>query len=235
MKIIKNEKLIARNGRIGQWTFFGAVAAFGGSLYINVRNISGQNLELAYLVLIGFVVGYILMQISIYYGNRYGRSPRPDEKLDAGLKGLPGDYTLYHFMTHAPHLLVGPAGVWALIPYRMRGTVTYRKNRYRLTGGGFLQGYMSIFGQEGIGRPDLEAQGEIDAIQKLLAKSMAESDIPPIEVVLVFTHEEVDIQVEESPFTVLKLKGLKDFLRQKAKAKPLSQAQLTAVKAALPQ
>jgi len=235
MKIIKNEKIISRNGKIGQWTFFASVAVFGVALYINIRNISGQDLELAYWVLIGFVVGYILMQISLYYANRYGRSPRPDEKLDAGLKGLPGDYSVYHFMTPASHLLVGPAGIWAMIPYRQRGTVTYQKNRFRLAGGGFLQGYMSIFGQEGIGRPDLEAQGEIDAIKKILAKSMDENSLPSVEAVLVFTHEEIDIQIEEAPFPVLKLKGLKDFLRQKAKAKPLGQTQLMAVKAALPE
>lgn len=235
MKIIKNEKVIVRNGKIGQWTFFASVAVFGVALYINIRNISGEDLEMAYWVLIGFVVGYILMQISLYYANRYGRSPRPDEKLDAGLKGLPGDYSIYHFMLPASHLLVGPAGVWALIPYRQRGTVTYQKNRFRLAGGGFLQGYMSIFGQEGIGRPDLEAQGEIDAVKKLLAKSIDETNLPPVHAVLVFTHEEAELQVEEAPIPALKLKQLKDFLRQKAKEKPLNQTQLAAVKAALPQ
>lgn len=235
MKIIKDEKLIVRNAKIGQWTFFASVAVFGVALYINIRNISGQDLELAYWVLIGFVVGFILMQISLYYANRYGRSPRPDEKLDAGLKGLPGDYTIYHFKLPASHLLVGPAGVWALIPYRQRGTVTYQKNRFRLMGGGFLQGYMSIFGQEGIGRPDLEAQGEVDAIRKLLAKRIDEKDLPPVQAALVFTHDEIELQVEDAPFPALKLKALKDFLRQKAKTKPLSSTQLAAVKAALPE
>ena len=181
------------------------------------------------------VLGFILTQIGMYMGNRWGRSPRPDENLDAGLKGLPGDYTIYHFIAPASHLLVGPAGIWTLIPYRQRGVVTYSKNRWRVVHGGALQAYMSIFGQEGIGRPEMEAQGEIGEVKKLLAKSLEENEIPEVQAVLVFMNEQVEIQADGAPVPALRLKQLKDFLRQKAKEKPISQVQLLAVKAALPQ
>jgi hypothetical protein len=185
--------------------------------------------------MIALVAGFILTQIGMYMGNRWGRSPRPDEVLDAGLKGLPNDFSIYHFMAPAAHLLVGPAGIWVLIPYRQRGTVTYKKNRWRIGRGGFLQGYMSIFGQEGIGRPDLEAEGEINAVKKLLAKSLDENQVPEVRAALVFMNEQVEIQVEEAPHLALKVKQLKDFFRQKAKEKPIGQMQLAAVKAALPE
>lgn len=35
-----------------------------------------------------------------------------------------------------------------------------------------MQSYMRIFGQEGIGRPDLEAETEVAAIKNFLAKKM---------------------------------------------------------------
>ncbi|HAV76072.1 MAG TPA: hypothetical protein DCX53_01825, partial [Anaerolineae bacterium] len=65
-----------------------------------------------------------------------------DEKLDAGLKGLQNEFVIYHYKAPASHLLIGPAGVWVLLPFHQRGQVTYKKNRWRNSGGGFLQGYM---------------------------------------------------------------------------------------------
>jgi hypothetical protein len=233
MKIIKNEKLIKRNGLIGQWTSIGALVVLAGGMWMSFAN--SANAKMVSYSLIALVVGFLLTQVGMYMGNRWGRSPRPDESLDAALKGLPGDYTIYHFVTPAAHLLVGPAGVWALIPYRQRGVVKYIKNRWRVVGGGFLQAYMSIFGQEGIGRPDLESESEINAMRKLLGKTLNEGELPNVQVVLIFMHEGAELQVEDAPIPALKLKQLKDFMRQRAKEKPISAMQLAAIKSALPE
>jgi hypothetical protein len=81
----------------------------------------------------------------------------------------------------------------------------------------------------------MEVEGEIREVKKLLAKSLGESEIPQVQAALVFMNEQVDIQAEGAPIPALKLKQLKDFLRQKAKEKPISHIQLTTVKAALPE
>jgi hypothetical protein len=233
MKIIKNEKLIKRNSKIGNWVSVAALIILGGGMYFSITN--SANPQVVMYSFLAFIVGFVMTQIGMYMGNRWGRSPRPDEQLDAGLKGLPGEFSIYHFVAPAPHLLVGPGGIWALIPYRQRGMVTYQKNRWRLGQGGFLQAYMSIFGQEGIGRPDLEADSEINAVKKHLLKSMEESEIPNIQAALIFTHQAADIQVgEDAALPALKVDQLKGFIRQKAKEKLITQTQLAAVKAALP-
>jgi hypothetical protein len=230
MKIIKNEKLIKRNSKIGQYTSLGALAVLGVGMYI-----SFTRPELFVWAVGALLVGFTLTQIGMYFGNRWGRSPRPDEKLEAGLKGLTKDYSLYHWTTPVSHLLVGPAGVWVLLPYQQRGQVTYSKNRWRMKGGGFLQGYMRIFGQEGIGRPDLEAETEINSIHKALAKELEENEIPEIQALLVFTNEEAQISADDAPLPALPLKKIKDFIRQKAKGKPITASELEAVKGALPE
>jgi len=230
MKIIKNEKLINRNSKIGQFTSLGALVVLGIGMYI-----SFTKPDLFVWAVGALLLGFTMTQIGMYFGNRWGRSPRPDEKLDTGLKGLPGDFVIYHWTTPVSHLLVGPAGIWALIPYHQRGQVTYRKKRWRMSGGGFLQNYMRLFGQEGIGRPDLEADSEINAIQKLLAKEMDEEEIPEINAVLVFTTEGVEIESEEAPMPALPLKKLKDFMRNTAKERPITKEDLEKVKAALPE
>jgi hypothetical protein len=230
MKIIKNETLIKRNRQIGQWTSLAALLVLGGGMYI-----SFTRTDLFVYSLAALLVGFTLTQIGMYMGNRYGRSPRPDEKLDAGLKGLQNEFTLYHYTALASHLLVGPAGIWVLLPYHQRGRVTYQKNRWRMSGGGFLQTYMRIFGQESLGRPDIEAESEVGAVRKHLAKQMDEAQIPPIHAMLVFTGDDVDIDAADAPIPAMKLKEIKEFFRKKAKEKPIGQTQLAAVKETLPQ
>jgi hypothetical protein len=230
MKIIKNEKLIKRNGTIGNWTSLAALAVLGIGMYI-----SFTRTELMVYSLVALLAGFTLTQIGMYMGNRYGRSPRPDEKLDAGLKGLPGDYTIYHYTSPVSHLLVGPAGLWILMPYHQRGQVTFRKKRWQMSGGGFLQSYMRIFGQESLGRPDIEVDNEVSKLRKHLAKQMEEAEIPEIRPLIIFTNDDVDIQADDAPVPTMRLKQIKDYIRQKAKEKPIGQLQLAAVKAALPE
>ena len=230
MKIIKNEDMIKRNARIGSILSLAALVVLGLGMYISLAR-----QDLFIYALIALVIGFTMTQIGMYLGNRYSRRPRPDEKLDTGLKGLTGDYNIYHFTTPASHLLVGPAGVWLLMPYHQRGQVVFRKNRWQMSGGGFIQSYMRIFGQEGLGRPDVEIERETHSLQKYLSKQMNESEIPEIRPLLVFTSDEVEIESEEANIPAIKLKQLKDFIRQRAKEKPINQIQLSAMKAALPE
>src|SRR5688572_15340736 len=194
MKITKNEKLIQRNGKIGQYTSLAALIVLGAGMYISFRKPEWFSYSILSLLL-----GFTLTQVGMYMGNRWGRSPRPDEKIDAGLKGLHSEFNMYHYSTPASHFLLGPAGAWVLIPYHQRGKVEYRNNRWRLSGGGFLQGYMRIFGQEGLGKPDAEANTEINSLKRFFAKKMEGSDIPEIKAVLVFTNDDVELDAGDSP------------------------------------
>jgi hypothetical protein len=230
MKIIKNEQLIKRNSKIGNWTSLSALVVLGVGMYISLTRT-----DLFAYALGALLLGFTLTQIGMYMGNRYGRSPRPDEKLDAGLKGLPGDFSMYHYTSPASHLLVGPAGVWVIMPYHQRGRVSFQKNRWKMGGGGFLQSYMRIFGQESIGRPDIESESEANNLRKHLAKHMEESAIPEIKTLIVFTNDEVEIDADEAPIPAMKLKQLKEFFRQQAKEKKLSAQAILDTKAVLEQ
>jgi hypothetical protein len=230
MKIIKNEKLIQRNGKIGNWISLGALLVLGGGMYI-----SFTRPEWFTYSLICLVIGFMMTQIGMYMGNRWGRSPRRDEKIDAGLKGLHSEFSIYHYMTPVSHLLVGPAGVWVIMPYHQGGTVRFEKKRWKIKGGGFMQSYMRIFGQEGIGRPDVEAESEVSAAKKFLAQKMGENTIPEIKAVLVFTHEKVEVEAGESPIPAMKLKQFKGFIREEAKSRKLTSEQIQKITALLPQ
>ncbi|MFZ5877928.1 MAG: hypothetical protein ACOY0R_01025 [Chloroflexota bacterium] len=230
MKIIKNEKLIERNSKIGNWSNIGGLLALLAAIYISFARPEWFNYSI-----IAMLIGFILTQVSLYMGNRFGRSPRPDELLDANLKGLSTEFAIYHFVTPVSHLLVGPAGMWVLLPYRQMGVISYQKNHWKMSRGGFIQGYMRLFGQEGLGRPDADANAETKAITAFLSRHMEESQIPTIQSVAVFTSDKVELQTEEAPIPTVKLKQLKEFMRQKAKGRLLSPSEVERIKAALPQ
>lgn len=230
MKIIKNEKLIQRNSKIGQFTSLGALAILGVGMYISI-----SRADLFYVSIASLILGFILTQVGMYFTNRWGRSPRPDEQLDASLKGLPGETSIYHYVTPVSHLLVGPAGIWILMPFHQRGKIKYEKNRWKLSGGGFMQAYMTVFGQEGIGRPDLELESQIEAIKKYLAKKLDGDEAPEIKGMLVFTSDQAEIDDTDSPVPALQIKKLKDFMRQKSKEKSLGSLLLQKITDALPQ
>jgi hypothetical protein len=221
MKIIKNEKLIERNGKIGNYVSLGALIILGVGMYI-----SFTKPDLFIYSVGALLVGFVMTQVGMYMGNRWGRSPRPDEKLDTAMKGLHSDFNLYHYAGPASHLLIGPAGVWVLLPYHQNGKIAFVKNRWRLSGGGFMQAYMRIFGQEGLGRPELDAESEIGAVKKFLEKKLEGTTIPEVKAALVFTSDTVELEPGESVHVAVKLKQLKEFMRQESKGKVLSQEQI---------
>lgn len=224
MKIIKNEKLIKRNGTIGQYLSLGALVVLGVGMYI-----SFTRPELFTISLICLAVGFIMTQVGMYMGTRYGRSPRPDERLDAGLKGLHSEFQMFHYTAPVSHLLVGPSGVWVILPFQQGGQIFFDKKRWRVRGGGFFQAYMRVFGQEGIGRPDLEAEGEATSLKKFLVKNLGESNVPEIKPILVFTNEKVELEAGESPIPAMKIKQLKEFMRQGAKSRALTSEQVAQI------
>lgn len=228
MRSFINSRLIRRNARIGQITTLIALAMFGAATYLTFRHA-----DLFVYALSLMIVAFFLSQIGIYFGNRWGRSPRPDQILDRSLKGLGREYAIYHYLTPASHLLVGPAGVWVLLPYHSAGTVTWERRRYRQRGGGFLTSYLRFFGPDNLGRPDLEAQAEINLVQRFLRRQL-DSVEAPVQAALVFYHPSARLEVQGAPFPALTARELKDFLRRQAKENHLPAATLEAIQAVLP-
>ena len=234
MRIVKNEKYIQRNSKIGLWCSNIGLLLVLVPMFFYVQAMMGSDVEaLNFTLFAPTVIGVVLSQIGVYLGNRFGRSPRTDERLDAGLKGLPGEFTLYHYSTPVSHLLVGPAGLWVLLPYFQRGDVSYSNNRWRMAGGGALQKYMRVFGQESLGRPELDAEGEIQSLRKHLQKQLTDEQLPTVRAALVFTSDDVRINADGAPLPALKLKQLKDFIRQRSKERSVDSLTLEKIREAL--
>ncbi len=217
MKIVANEKQIKQKSLIGQIASFASLAILGVGFYLSLTSRDPEMLGFMWAALL---LGFLLSQFGLYYGNRWSR--RPDKALDQALKGLDDRYAIYHYTSAATHVLVGPAGLWVLQPYHQMGKIVYEKNRWKQKGGSFLQKYLRLFGQENIGRPDLEIESELDSMRKYLQKKMPDAELPPVQAALVFMHEKAEIAAEEAPIPTLLAKDLKDYLRKTTKGKALT-------------
>jgi hypothetical protein len=230
MKVVTNSKLIKRNAKIGQFTSIGALVVLGIGLFISFKMPDKFIYSLAALLL-----GFFMSQIGMYYGNRWGRSPRPDELIDKGLKGLGREYTIYHYVTAAPHLLVGPAGIWTLMPYYQSGTIVYEKKRWKSKGGGFIQSYLRLFGQENMGRPEIESAAEAESVKRYLGRLLPDgSEIPEIKSLLLFTSPKAELIIEDAPLPAITPKDLKDFMRERSKEASISDTSLDLLLRSLP-
>ena len=223
MNIYINEPLVMRNSRIAKFAMGGGLAVLFAGMILTFRST-----EYFYLSLAALLLGFILSQVGIYFTNRWGRHPRPYEVIDRALKGLDGRYSIYHFLAPVAHLMVGPSGVWVLIPQSQGGTISFQNGRYRQRGGSL---YLKIFAQENLGRPDLEAAAEINKIQSLLEKGLEAENTPRVRAALVFINPKVEIvQPEEEdaalPAAMVTADKLKDLVRRSTKDKTTKEKSL---------
>lgn len=229
MKIIRNEKLVKRNARIGQIASFGGLGVLILGMVINIyRN------DLIGLALGCLLFGFLLSQVGIYYGNRWGRKPLPDERLNAALKGFDDRWSIYHYNSPVTHLLVGPGGIWVLLPYYQQGKLKFSKGRWNVSGGGPLRWYMRVFFQEGLGRPDIESEEEVRSLRSFLSKTDPDLEQTDMEAVMVFTHDNIEIpDIENAPIQAVKIKDLKEYVRKQGKRSNLPMTKVEALTQAI--
>ena len=203
MKIYRNATLITRNGRIGFIsTLLGPVVlAVGASLVI-----TGGGLGLSLLVLL---LGFIIYQVGQAF-QRFGRGA--DKDFDVALKKLPDTYALYHFTSPVSHLLLGPAGVWILIPRYGKGKVTYDtdRSRWKLKPKNLMA---RLFGG-GLARPEMEIISEADALDRYLQKHWTGSDHPHVNAALVMMDNDIEIEAEGSAVPTLHLTKVYGYMKQ---------------------
>jgi hypothetical protein len=228
MKIVSDTKLIKRNKRIGSITTFVALGVLGIGLYFSFTKPEEISITFGALLL-----GFLLTQVGIYFGNRWGRSPRPDELLTAALKGLENSYTLYHYTAGVPHLLVGPTGIWGLIPVSVGGKISFdeSKMRFRQKGGSF---YFKLFGGENLGRPEVEAQYIASDFAKYAKKKFPDIQVPEVNPILIFTNKKAELDIDNSPIPAVTLEKLKDFIRKRSKEEPVALSTVQAIQKKLP-
>lgn len=201
MRVETNEKLYTRNTRAALAANLTGLFLLAGSLFVlfGTPQAFGRYL----LFLFG---GIVFTQLGNYFG-RWNK--RPDRAIDRALKSLDDSYTIYHYRSPVAHLLVGPSGLWILLPRYTRGTVTYdtQRRRWRARGGRLMGRLL----QEGIGRPVQEASLEAEFLDGFLQKNWNGGSLQ-VHAALVFVEEQTEVLASDAPIPTVSLKKLKPLI-----------------------
>ena len=220
MRVIDNKPLVKRYSLIAK-----ALSLIGLATLVGGLVVSFMWPDKPFIPLYTLLIGFLMSNVGIHLTNRYVRQPRPDDTLTKALKALDDTNSVYHYRLSASHAIIGPNGVFAVLPKFQSGTVTWDDShkRFRQTNTGWLQ---RTFGQEGIGNPVLEAQAEARRLEKQL-KRIFGNQAPPVLPLIVFTNAKVEVEnLSQSPVPAFKAQYLSAFFRKATRSPSLSQAQL---------
>jgi hypothetical protein len=207
-----NENSIKMKGRIGKiLSFVGLGVLLLGFL------LSLNRPEQVNVVIVSAIAGVIMSQVGVTMVNRWGRSPRVDELLDTGLKGMSKDLSLFHYLLGANHVMISPSGLFTLIPRFQDGEITYEDGQWFQSKKRFLRR-----DRQALKHLDTDAELDRRALHKALKKHLTEDQIPPINSIIVFLHSEVSIEAEGADIPVVHIKQLKSFVRKLPSTESLS-------------
>jgi hypothetical protein len=218
MKLVTNAPLIKRNARIGVVAHLGGLAILIAGMVVTFLLPSRSDLSL-----LALMAGFVLANVGIFFTNRWGRRPRPDEALDAALKGLDDQYVMVHYRMGTGHALFGPSGVYALVPKFQGGQIRFENNKWRHAGITWMRRF---FAQESLGNPSLEAEAEVIGLTRKLHKLLPEDELPPVKAIIVFTAPEAEVTTEGSPTPAMHAEKLKEYMRRQPRAASLRPDQM---------
>ncbi len=218
MRIVADEKYIARRSRLGQ---IGGLASLILLVPAGIIAFSDPNsvTPMLYGVVGGaLAAGLLFSFIGGYYAERFAGPLAHHLKVREALKGLDKRYVLLQYVLPVPHVLLGPDGLTVLVVKSQAGEVACRDGRWFHRQRGMF--FRRLAGQEPVGNPAVEAERAVLRMERYLEEHLPGIEIPVRGVVL-FVHPEIELTVEEAPLPVFRLKEIKKWLRGEGKGKTL--------------
>ena len=247
MRVVTNKKLARRNRKITNYLFLGTFGVLILSVFvINASVFTGDVPDTIGLIAQSAVlpVAFILTIASVRMTNLWARPPRPENSIEAGLKGLSNKsilYNYYHFP--ARHVLICPQGVFAMATRWHDQEFTIRDGKFR-SHRNLLIKMFSLFKLDGVGKPFRDAEFARQQVQRTLDEIAPEVEVQSL---VVFVDPSARLNFEDEVETPVlfadpkKAPNLKDFMRdakrqiadddgdaKNANLMPLSDAQIEA-------
>lgn len=215
MRVTTNEKFIARKARLGKYTSLAGLVVLTGGMIINF-----SKPELFEISLLCLIAGFGIASIGSYNVSRWVKPPRGDEVLTKSFKGLSNKYRLYNYILPVPHLLLTPFGLYVLHCKKQDGDVTYLGNNKWRQNIDFKRRFRLFFGgEQPLGNPSTELASEISTLTTVL-KRLLPNDEVPVDGMIVFTHNDVNLTVEaQDGFPIARAGDIKKLLVEEQKTK----------------
>ncbi len=201
MRIFTNERRIKRMRRLGQVMFLVALAVLIGSMVLFWTLPPQTQVQLFWLSTLLLLVGLVSAVSAVRLTNDWVRTPRPEDVLNEGLKGLGNNYALFHYYMPARHVLTAPQGIFCLEVRAQSGKFRVKGERWRARGGP-LSWLVRFLRQEHIGDPTHSAQFNAARVQKWMNAIIPDSGVA-VEPVVVFIHPGATFEAESPTVPVL--------------------------------
>lgn len=220
MKILTNHNYVASRKRLGSiFSFLGIGVLIAGFILTFTAE---EGSQLSYLSLFSLPLGWILSQVGLYFANRLIKKPIVHEAINEGLRKLGKfgkDSHLYHYIFPVSHVVLTPNGIMALVAKYQTGKVTADGLQWKQKIGIFQR----LFGQQLLGNPALEAENAVKQIAKWISHNvpeLAEKELP-IGAAIVFTANDVELDVKGSDIPAVHHTKLKGFWKQRQQDSPM--------------
>jgi hypothetical protein len=221
MRVYTNNEIIASRAkwarRIAPFTMLFLI----GGLITNFMSMSQPQYFQPTLILLA--LGFVFATASSHLVNRWVREPRADQVLTSTLKKFGNDFVLFNYTLAVPHVLITPSRLYAVVVKNQDGQITVNGRRFarKFTWNRFFR----FFADEGLGSPAAEAENRVDKLEKFLRKNLAEEEIPEVRPLILFTHKNVELVVNNADIPVMRTNELKTYLRDQDKNRAISAAQ----------
>ncbi len=221
MQIITNTKLVENRAQWARRTTPVALVLLFSGLFVNLTNSNDPNSDTAKLALFLVLLGFIVSFISTHLVNRWIREPRADHVLEAALRGFGKEYTLFNYTKPASHILLTPQSLYVIVVKPQDGEISVNERKFRRKFE--WRQLLRVFAEESVGNPFDEAEKEVNKLRQSLEKNQVE--VPPIQPMIIFSHEKVKLILNKPAMPVLYAKELKNYLRKSTDLKTMSVAE----------
>ncbi len=226
MQTVTNDSYVRSRTRRGNIANFGSMGllAVGFLLSLLYENLGRTNAlygQIAIFVAYGCMIGaFLLLSYGRTFTRRWGPRFRQDQWLIPALRTADNRYTLFNYPgSELPdHILLGPGGLFVLVPKPNGGTVRFDGNKW--SRGDVKSSVIRFLAEGTLGDPFADVRIAMTKLATYLRKHGPEELIEGLEArpVIVFTNPGVNLQVRNAPLPVMHSKDLKTVVRR---AKPI--------------
>jgi hypothetical protein len=221
MRVSRNSTLIKSRARWGSYATLAGLAVLIAGF---IASFSMQ--QYASLSLIALIIGFGLSQYGSYCLRRWGRSPRPDQLIEEGMKGFDDRYHFYAWSLAVPYVLLSPQGVFAFTTRDQGGQITNTGAQWKSK---FSLGRaLLMFAQEGLGNPSREANENAQKLEKWLKQQLPDASVT-VQPVIIFLDPKVELTLDQPSIPVLESRSLKKWLRGGGKSESVKPADYRAL------
>ena len=173
MRVETNVRVIKRNRKIAQYSFFISMGVWILGLVVSFTDFFENQLpanmewvEIAISLVLPFALGLALF--AVYMTNLWIREPRPEQAIRDGLKGISRKSVLYHYHHNpAKHVLIAPQGIFVIVVRWQQGEINVEGEKWRQQRGIFAS-FFGLFRLDSLGDPVGEAERAVDYLERVL-------------------------------------------------------------------